>query len=759
MGVETGMSGLTQRLWALLSGVGLTPTAPSADPLAALIREHRHRHPKADLGALRRAYEIAEGAHRGQVRKSGEPYITHPVAVARILAVLGMDTTTLVAALLHDTVEDTDYGLAELDRDFGTEVALLVDGVTKFEKVSYGDRLAFGEHAEAETIRKMIVAAGRDVRVLIIKLADRVHNMQTLSARSPASRTRISRNTHDYLIPLCDRLGIQALKRELEDAVLYHLEPEAYARIHEYVQRRPLWTEYLAGVIVATRSALRRHKVTAQVLPRPRHYYSVWKDTIAGGAREPLELPRILIQVDGPDTDCYAALGAIHGAWRPVPGRFKDFIACPKNNLYRSLHTTVIGPDDRSVEVLIRTEAMHRRAEYGIIANFRFPDFAAEAAGGSSADPGVSHHGGELDWLRRLLEWQQEAADPGQFLEVLHFDLAAGQVQVFTRNGRPVLLPAGATPVDFAYVLDTHLGARCIAATINGRLVPLSSALQDGDVVEILINSDDPYLDDGYYSEHYLDEDVREPSADEARLTGSRATEPHAAGPPATGSRAAGPGATASGPPAARATGTAGTDPVPADQPRSAPASPDAGAGAGTVGNPGASAAPQASPAFQVPSRASSAPQAGTASQASQAPAADPVPLAGTHGPSAYTDAAPDDDGTLVGPDREWLEFVKTPHAQLQISRWFNHDHRELPADEGERPPTVAHQVRLGRAAIGLALRQRDRGLVSDVPLVRLAFQLGYPDLESLLVAVAAHTVSAEQVVEELIASVDHGPD
>jgi GTP pyrophosphokinase len=580
--VDSGLSALTHRLRSLLAGFGSTT---SSDPLAELVREHRTLHPAADCAALRRAYEIAEAAHRGQVRKSGEPYITHPLAVAQILAALGMDTTTLVAALLHDTIEDTSYDLAELDRDFGAEVALLVDGVTKFEKVSYGD------YAEAETVRKMIVAAGRDVRVLIIKLADRLHNTRTLAARSPASRQRIARNTRDVLVPLCDRLGIQAFKRELEDGVLFHLEPEAYAKIGEHLENRPSWTEYLASVTTAAKAALRRHKVTAEVSPRPRHFYSIWKDTSGVGHREPYELPRIVIIVDGPDTDCYAALGAMHGAWRPVPGRFKDFIASPKNNLYRSLHTTVIGPDDKSVEVLIRTEAMHQRAEYGVIANYRFPELADSA----DAD--------ELAWLHRLLGWQHEAADPDKFLAALHTDLTASQVHVFTPGGRQMLLPVGATPVDLAYALDTHLGDHCVAATVNGRLVPLSSALVDGDVVEVLTD------------EHDRTED------------------------------------------------------------------------------------------------------------------------SGGHGPA-----------------REWLDSVKTPHAQLQISRWFNEHHR----DDGETPQ-LAEQVRLGRAAIGLALRERERGLTSDVPLLRLATTLGYPDLDALFVAVAEHTVSAEEVVEALIASVDHG--
>jgi len=569
---------LTQRLRSMLSW------SSSADAVATLVRTHRAIHSGADAGALRRAYRIAESMHRGQLRKSGEPYITHPLAVAQILAELGMDTTTLVAALLHDTVEDTSYTLEALDRDFGAEVAYLVDGVTKFDKVFYG------QDAEAETIRKMIVAAGRDVRVLIIKLADRLHNMRTLDARSLASRQRIARATQDVLVPLCDRLGIQFLKRDLEDAVLYHLEPEAYARIHDHVQHRTNWTEYLDAVVAQAKVALRREKVDATVGPRPRHYYSIWKDTVAGGYPIPYDLPRIAVVVDGPETDCYTALGAIHGLWRPVAGRFKDFIASPKNNLYRSLHTTVIGPDERSVEVLIRTEAMHRAAEYGIAVNYRFPKATAAQTAADRAD--------ELAWLRRVLEREQETPKATEFLEALRGDLAEAQIQVIA-EGRPVVLPAGATPVDVAYELGSEKGDCCVGAKVNGRYAPLSAPLAEGDVVEILVA-------DGEFGQ-------------------------------------------------------------------------------------------------------------------------------GTRGPL-----------------REWLDFVKSPLAQMQINRWFS--------DHNEPTITIANKVRLGRAAIGLALRRYSRGLATEAPLRQLATELGYPDLESLLVSVADRKVAADMLVDRLIAQVDQRP-
>ncbi|MFF5172005.1 RelA/SpoT family protein [Micromonospora sp. NPDC000089] len=575
---QPGELPLSRRLRSLLSW----PTTDS-EPVGPLVRNHRGIHPSADASVLRRAYTIAENMHRGQFRKSGEPYITHPLAVAEICAELGMDTTTLVAALLHDTVEDTRYTLQALSEDFGPEVAHLVDGVTKFDKEFYG------KAAEAETIRKMIIAAGKDVRVLIIKLADRLHNMRTLGVRSAASRERIARKTQEVLVPLCDRLGIQTLKRELDDVVLLHLEPDEHARIARHVHDRPGWDGYLADVVDRAKAALRRNRVDAEVGARPRHLYSIWKDTVAGGHPAPFDLPRIAIVVDGPETDCYAALGAVHGLWRPVPGRFKDFIASPKNNLYRSLHTSVCGPQGRTVEVLIRTEEMHRCAEYGIAAQFRFP----RSSGGSRRD--------QLAWLRRVLDWEQEAPDPAQFLRSLRGDLAEAQIQVVA-DGRQVVLPAGATPVDLAYELGTERGDHCLAARINGRLAPLASELDEGDVVEIFTEND-------------------------------------------------------------------------------------------------------AESGFEA-------------------------------------DAAP------RGPRREWLGFVKSPHAQMQINRWF--------AEHTSPGISIADKVRLGRATIGLALRKHDRGLASDLPLLRLSEELGYPDLETMLVAVFDRALEPDTVVRQLIDLVDH---
>ena len=413
-------SRLGQRLRSFLPRPG-----QGGDPVSELLRAHRHIHPRSDLGLVRKGYKVAEQMHRGQFRKSGDAYITHPLAVARILADLGMDTTTLVAALLHDTVEDTSYTLGKLSEEFGPEVALLVDGVTKFDKVY------FGNIAEAETIRKMLLRAGQDVRVLVIKLADRVHNMRTLDARSTASRRRIAGTTKDVLVPLCDRLGIQVLKRELEDMVLWALESEWYSTIDSHVKNRPDRTAFLSQVTRTLQAGLGRAKVDAKISERPRHYYSIWKDTVAlhGRAlrdgpkarRDPSkllrDLPRIVIVVDGQRTDCYSALGVVHTTWRPVPGRFKDFIASPKNNLYRSLHTTVLGPNDQPLEVLIRTEPMHRSAEYGIVANFRYPDHLARLSPQAREE--------QLTWLRRVLDWEDVADGAESFHALLTRQLAA----------------------------------------------------------------------------------------------------------------------------------------------------------------------------------------------------------------------------------------------------------------------------------------------------------------------------------------------
>ncbi|NUS71916.1 MAG: bifunctional (p)ppGpp synthetase/guanosine-3',5'-bis(diphosphate) 3'-pyrophosphohydrolase [Corynebacteriales bacterium] len=453
-------------------------TVRAADGVEELIKVHRRKHRRTNPSLIRHAYRVADQAHSGQMRKSGEPYITHPLAVATILAQLGLDATTLTAALLHDTVEDTTYTLEQLRNDFGDEVAHLVDGVTKLEKVH------FGGIAEAETTRKMILAAARDVRVLLIKLADRLHNMRTLGHKKRASQVRIATVTRDILVPLAGRLGVQVIKRELEDLVLAALDPEAHASIDAMAnERESQRRQYVGAVMRQVSQELRDERLTVRVIDRPRHYTSIYERQRAAGMPNYLcDNPRVVIVVQGDNADCYAALGVIHTKWRPVPGRFKDFIAVPKYNLYKSLHTTVFGPDRKPVDVLIRTEEMHEIAEYGIAA--RHHNRSAHHAGGE-CDGCWAGESAELDWLQRLLEWQHEA-ESGAFLESLRYDLSDHEILVFTLDGEAISLPSDATPVDFAYALDTQLGDRCIGVRVNGNLMALSAPLADGDVVEIL---------------------------------------------------------------------------------------------------------------------------------------------------------------------------------------------------------------------------------------------------------------------------------
>ncbi len=452
---------------------GQSPSGVGA-VLEPLVATHRAAHAKADLKLLQRAYDVADHHHRGQLRKSGDPYITHPLAVATILAELGMDTTTLVAALLHDTVEDTGYTLVELEADFGDEVAHLVDGVTKLDKVQYGDA------AQAETIRKMIVAMARDPRVLVIKLSDRLHNMRTLRFLSPEKQERTARETIEVLAPLAHRLGMNTVKWELEDLAFATLYPKRYDEIVRLVaERAPSRDVHLTAVSERMTSDLRAAKVKAAVTGRPKHYYSIYQKMIVRGRdfADIYDLVGIRILVDSV-RDCYATLGVIHATWQPVPGRFKDFIAMPKFNMYQSLHTTVIGPEGKPVEFQIRTHAMHRTAEYGIAAHWKYK----EAKGVEVAVPAGND---DMLWLRQLLDWQRETKEPGEFLDSLRFDLASNEVYVFTPKGDVMSLPAGSTPVDFAYAVHTEVGHRCIGARVNGRLVALESELDNGDVVEI----------------------------------------------------------------------------------------------------------------------------------------------------------------------------------------------------------------------------------------------------------------------------------
>jgi guanosine-3',5'-bis(diphosphate) 3'-pyrophosphohydrolase len=454
---------------------------PVLEPLAAL---HRQSHPKADLVLLQRAYDVAEAAHAGQKRKSGDPYITHPLAVATILAGLGMDTTTLVAALLHDTVEDTGATLEAITTAFGSEVAHLVDGVTKIDKVKLGDA------AQAETIRKMIVAMARDPRVLVIKLADRLHNMRTLRFLPPEKQETKARETLEILAPLAHRLGMNTIKWELEDLAFATLYPKRYDEIVRLVaERAPSRDTYLAEVTSAVTEQLKTAKIEAVVTGRPKHYYSIYQKMIVRGRdfTDIWDLVGIRVLVDSV-RDCYAALGIMHAHWQPVPGRFKDFVAMPKFNMYQSLHTTVIGPHGKPVELQIRTHDMHRTADYGIAAHWKYKEKARAGGKPSAGEFGAPAKPGTPDdmlWLRQLLDWQREAQEPGEFLETLRYDLGPQEVFVFTPKGDVISLPGESTPVDFAYAVHTEVGHRCTGARVNGSLVSLDSKLSNGDVVEI----------------------------------------------------------------------------------------------------------------------------------------------------------------------------------------------------------------------------------------------------------------------------------
>ena len=430
-------------------------------------------HPGFSNLDLERAFIAAEKAHSGQLRKSGEPYITHPVAVAQILIDLGMDLATIMAALLHDTVEDTSYSIEQIKAEFGDEVTSLVDGVTKLDKLTYGPT------AEAETLRKMVVAMSRDIRVLVIKLADRLHNARTWEFISNETASRKARETLDIYAPLAHRLGMNAIKWELEDLSFRILEPKKYEEIERLVgERSPARDLLTSEVITAIDSDLNSEDIKAQVTGRQKHFYSVYQKMVVRGREfnDIYDLVGSRILVDSV-RDCYGALGAIHARWSPVPGRFKDYIAMPKFNLYQSLHTTVIGPNGKAVEIQIRTFDMHARAEFGIAAHWKYKAKGAEVGTGP-----------EVMWLKQLHEWQQESEDVGDFLETLRYDLRTPEVFVFTPKGSVIALPSGSTPVDFAYAVHTEVGNKCVGAKVNGKLVPLESHLVNGDVVDIVIN-------------------------------------------------------------------------------------------------------------------------------------------------------------------------------------------------------------------------------------------------------------------------------
>jgi GTP pyrophosphokinase len=451
--------------------------APSHNALDTLQRTVKKHHPKADSAMIERAYRVAEKAHEGQTRQSGEPYITHPLAVAQILAELGIGPITIAAALLHDTVEDTEYSLDALRLDFGPEVAMLVDGVTKLDKVKYG------ENAQAETVRKMIVAMSKDIRVLVVKLADRLHNARTWGFVSPESARKKAQETLDIYTPLAHRLGIQALKWELEDLSFAVLEPKIYLEIESLVKdRSPEREAFVESTIDLIREDLRQSKIKADIAGRPKQFYSIYQKMVNRHRdfSDIHDLTGIRILVAN-IRDCYGALGAVHARWSPLPGRFKDYIATPKFNLYQSLHTTVYGPEGLPVEIQIRTHDMHQRAEFGVAAHWKYKERMASQ--GKTSDTASKDQ--DMAWLAHLSDWQAETTDPAEFLETLRYEIGAKELYVFTPQGKVVGLPRGATPIDFAYAVHTEVGHRAMGAKVNQRLVPLDTELSGGDSVEI----------------------------------------------------------------------------------------------------------------------------------------------------------------------------------------------------------------------------------------------------------------------------------
>ncbi|HWS46433.1 MAG TPA: RelA/SpoT family protein, partial [Acidimicrobiia bacterium] len=404
--------------------------------LRELLESFRQRDGRNDTTLIERAYAVARDAHRDQVRRSGDPYIAHPLGVALILCDLGLDDVTLAAALLHDAVEDTSVTIGDLQRDFGPDIASIVDGVTKLDRLEFDSR----EAQQAATMRKMLVAMAKDVRVLLIKLADRLHNMRTIASLPEAKQKRIAQETLDIYAPLAHRLGIQDVKWQLEDLAFAVLHPKRYAEIEAMVlQHAGERDKYLDDVLSAVRARLDQLHIHAEVTGRPKHYWSIYEKMVVRGKEfaEINDLVGARVIVDSVK-DCYGALGSIHALWRPVQGRFKDYIAMPKFNLYQSLHTTVVGPSGKAVEVQIRTQEMHRRAEFGVAAHWGYKE----------REPAE-----DMLWLQRMVDWQQETSDPGEFMESLKIDLEYDEVFVFTPKGKVITLAAGATPVDFAYAI------------------------------------------------------------------------------------------------------------------------------------------------------------------------------------------------------------------------------------------------------------------------------------------------------------------
>lgn len=470
------------RMRARLSWLGGRQAAPTPAELDPVIRALETRR-DVDIPKIVSAFEVARMAHEGQMRKSGEPYITHPVAVATIIAELGMGTETIIAALLHDVAEDTEYPLEKIREEFGETVALIVDGVTKLDKVTYG------EAAQAETVRKMVVAMARDIRVLMLKLADRLHNARTWKYVERESAARKARETLEIYAPLAHRLGMNSIKWELEDLSFQTLYPKVYEEIEQLVaERAPEREKYLQEVSRQIEADLRTNRLKGTVTGRPKHYYSIYQKMIVRGREfdDIFDLVGIRVLVET-EADCYAVLGYIHKRYKPIPGRFKDYISLPKFNLYQSVHTTVIGPRGRPIEIQIRTYEMHKLAEFGVAAHWRYKS----NPNARSVKDAPKTTGDDFTWLRQIVDWQRETADPSEFLDSLRYEMANTEVYVYTPRGDVIALPAGSTPIDFAYQVHTEVGHRTVGAKVNGRLVPLATHLESGDTVEIITSKDD----------------------------------------------------------------------------------------------------------------------------------------------------------------------------------------------------------------------------------------------------------------------------
>ncbi len=443
----------------------------SVERLVARFESH---HPNADSSMIRRAGLVAINAHEGQLRRTGEPYVTHPIAVADITAELGLDAMTVSAALLHDAVEDTGVTREWLEQEFGDRVADIVDGVTKLDRLEFDSK----EAQQAATIRKMFIAMAKDWRVLLIKLADRLHNMRTISVMPQQRQRAIAQETLDVYAPLAHRLGVQQVRTQLEDLCFATLHPKRYAEIEQMVAtRQPEREDYLSEVMNTLKSKLHDFGIDGEVTGRPKHFWSIYEKMVVGGKEfdEIFDLVGLRVIVND-DRECWAVLGAIHALWSPVQGRFKDYINSPKFNLYQSLHTTVIGPRGKSVEVQVRTQEMHRRAEFGVAAHWGYKEGASSR---------------ELAWMQRLADVHEEESDPIAFLEAMKLDLGHDEVYVFTPKGRVIALAEGATTVDFAYAVHTEVGHHCVGAKVNGRLVPLDTVLHSADVVEIVTSKSD----------------------------------------------------------------------------------------------------------------------------------------------------------------------------------------------------------------------------------------------------------------------------